>query len=119
MTARRNVFRPSIPGGKPVGRSCPTKSAETTSSRRSGVASNWTYLRKSALLSSIPIARLSHIGRAAAIATRIPNWPPDTSSLEGNTRRAIDFHEGDEIDEKALKTLIRAAVTLNKSKAQK
>jgi hypothetical protein len=40
------------------------------------------------------------------------------SSLEGNTRRAIDFHEGDKIDEKALKTLIRAAVTLNKSKAK-
>ena len=40
------------------------------------------------------------------------------SSLEGNTRRAIDFHEGDEIDEEALKTLVRAAVTLNKSKAQ-
>ena len=39
------------------------------------------------------------------------------SSLEGNTRRAIDFHEGDKIDEKALKALIRAAVTLNKSKA--
>jgi hypothetical protein len=40
------------------------------------------------------------------------------SSLEGNTRRAIDFHEGETIDEEALKTLIRAAVTLNKSKAQ-
>ena len=40
------------------------------------------------------------------------------SSLEGNTRRAIDFSEGDKIDEKALKTLIRAAVTLNKSKAK-
>jgi hypothetical protein len=40
------------------------------------------------------------------------------ASLEGNTRRAIDLHEGDQIDEKALKTLIRAAVTLNKSKAQ-
>ena len=39
------------------------------------------------------------------------------SSLEGNTRRAIDIHEGDKIDEKALKALIRAAVTLNKSKA--
>ena len=37
------------------------------------------------------------------------------SSLEGNTRRAIDFHAGDEIDADALKTLIRAAVTLNKS----
>ena len=39
------------------------------------------------------------------------------SSLEGNTRRAIDFHEGDEIDEKALKALIRAAVALNASSA--
>src|SRR6266481_3902226 len=35
------------------------------------------------------------------------------SSLEGNTRRAIDIHEGDKIDEKALKDLIRAAVALN------
>jgi hypothetical protein len=41
------------------------------------------------------------------------------SSLEGNTRRAIDFHEGEKIDEAALKTLIRAAVTLNKSTAQR
>ena len=40
------------------------------------------------------------------------------SSLEGNTRRAIDFHEGEKIDEEALKTLVRAAVTLNKSTAQ-
>jgi hypothetical protein len=40
------------------------------------------------------------------------------SSLEGNTRRAIDFREGGAIDEQALKTLIRAAVTLNKSKAR-
>jgi hypothetical protein len=39
------------------------------------------------------------------------------SSLEGNTRRAIDIHEGDKINERALKTLIRAAVALNKSKA--
>ena len=38
------------------------------------------------------------------------------SSLEGNTRRAIDFHEGVKINETALKALIRAAVTLNKSK---
>jgi hypothetical protein len=37
------------------------------------------------------------------------------SSLEGNTRRAIDFHEGDNIDEKAVKELIRAAVALNTS----
>ena len=35
------------------------------------------------------------------------------SSLEGNTRRAIDFHEGDEIDDEALKALIRAAAALN------
>jgi|SRR6516164_2077973 hypothetical protein len=40
------------------------------------------------------------------------------SSLEGNTRRAIDFQEGEKIDEEALKTLVRAAVTLNKSRAQ-
>jgi hypothetical protein len=37
------------------------------------------------------------------------------SSLEGNTRRAIDFHAGDKIDEEALKALIRAAVALNMS----
>lgn len=37
------------------------------------------------------------------------------SSLEGNTRRAIDFHEGEKIDEKALKALVRAAVALNQS----
>src|SRR5512138_2293737 len=39
------------------------------------------------------------------------------SSLEGNVRRAIDFHEGDTVNAKALKALIRAAVALNKSKA--
>ena len=39
------------------------------------------------------------------------------SSLDGNTRRAIDFHEGEKINEKALKTLVRAAVALNESKA--
>ena len=37
------------------------------------------------------------------------------ASLEGNTRRAIDFHEGDKINEKALKALLRAAVALNTS----
>src|SRR4030081_2978377 len=41
------------------------------------------------------------------------------SSLEGNTRRAIDFHEGEKIDAKALKALVRAAVTQNKSKARR
>jgi hypothetical protein len=40
------------------------------------------------------------------------------SSLEGNVRRAIDLHEGDEIDEDAFKTLIRAAAALNRSKAR-
>jgi hypothetical protein len=41
------------------------------------------------------------------------------SSLEGNTRRAIDFHEGEKINAKALKALVRAAVTLNTSKARR
>jgi hypothetical protein len=41
------------------------------------------------------------------------------SSLEGNTRRAIDFREGDKINEKALKALIRAAVRLNTAKAKR
>jgi hypothetical protein len=40
------------------------------------------------------------------------------SFLEGNTRRAIDFHEDDEIDEKAFATLIRAAVSLNESSSR-
>jgi hypothetical protein len=52
-------------------------------------------------------------GAALADPSRLFN-----SSLEGNTRRAIDFHEGEKINEKALKSLIRAAVTLNKSKAR-
>jgi hypothetical protein len=41
------------------------------------------------------------------------------SSLDGNTRRAIDFREGETIDEEALKSLIRAAVTLNTSKSRR
>ncbi|MEA2177643.1 MAG: hypothetical protein QOG77_940, partial [Solirubrobacteraceae bacterium] len=41
------------------------------------------------------------------------------SSLEGNTRRAIDFHEGESIDEEALKALLREAVALNESKARR
>ena len=40
------------------------------------------------------------------------------ASLEGNARRAIDIHEGDDLDEKAFKALIRAAVILNRSKAR-
>ena len=51
-------------------------------------------------------------GAALNDASRLFN-----SSLDGNTRRAIDFHEGETIDEEALKSLVRAAVTLNKSKA--
>jgi len=39
------------------------------------------------------------------------------SSLDGNTRRAIDFHEGEKLNERALKALIRAAIALNKSKS--
>ena len=41
------------------------------------------------------------------------------ASLEGNTRRAIDFREGETINEEALKTLVRAAVTLNRSKGRR
>jgi len=41
------------------------------------------------------------------------------SSLDGNTRRAIDFHEGEKINTKALKALVRAAVAFNESKAKK
>ena len=41
------------------------------------------------------------------------------ASLDGNTRRAIDFREGDEIDEEALKTLVRGAVSLNTSKTRR
>jgi hypothetical protein len=41
------------------------------------------------------------------------------SSLEGNTRRAIDFQEGDKINERALKTLVRDAVALNEAKAKR
>ena len=40
------------------------------------------------------------------------------SSLDGNVRRAIDFHEGEKINEEALKALVRAAVTLNKATAK-
>ncbi|WP_296746731.1 DUF1801 domain-containing protein [Mesorhizobium sp.] len=41
------------------------------------------------------------------------------SSLEGNTRRAIDFREGEQINEAALKALVQAAVALNKSRAKR
>src|SRR5580700_261092 len=51
-------------------------------------------------------------GAALADPARLFN-----SSLDGNTRRAIDFREGEKIDEEALKTLVRAAVALNKSQS--
>jgi hypothetical protein len=51
-------------------------------------------------------------GAALADPARLFN-----SSLDGNTRRAIDFREGEKIDEDALKTLVRAAVALNKSQS--
>jgi len=41
------------------------------------------------------------------------------ASLEGNTRRAVDFHEGDTVDEEAFKALVRAAVALNQSKPKR
>lgn len=41
------------------------------------------------------------------------------ASLDGNTRRAIDFHQGDNVDEPALAALVRAAAALNKSKARR
>ena len=53
-------------------------------------------------------------GAALADPSRLFN-----ASLDGATRRAIDFHEGDTIDEEALKALIRAAVALNTSSAQR
>ena len=53
-------------------------------------------------------------GAALADPARLFN-----SSLDGNTRRAIDFHEGEKINEKALKALIRAAVALNMAKAKR
>ncbi|MBZ9799336.1 DUF1801 domain-containing protein [Mesorhizobium sp. ES1-4] len=53
-------------------------------------------------------------GAALPDPTRLFN-----SSLEGNTRRAIDFQKGEEVDEEAFKALVRAAVALNKSKARR
>jgi hypothetical protein len=48
----------------------------------------------------------------------LSDWRGETLARVRMLRRAIDIHEGDKIDEKALKALIRAAVALNKSKAQ-
>jgi hypothetical protein len=56
------------------------------------------------------------VGAQDSTSTHSP--PTNNSSLEGNTRRAIDVHEDDEIDEKAFTTLIRAAVSLNESSSR-
>ncbi len=61
----------------------------------------------------------SHVKMASPRAPRWMTLQVFNSSLEGNTRRAIDFHEGDKIDEKALKALIRAPVELNTSSADR
>ena len=53
-------------------------------------------------------------GAALADPTKLFN-----SSLDGNVRRAIDIHEGEQVDEAALKALVRAAITLNQSKARR
>jgi hypothetical protein len=59
--------------------------------------------------------RLESFLRGAALADPSGLF---SASVDGNTRRAIDFHEDEEIDEDALKGLVRAAVTLNESKAR-
>ncbi len=64
------------------------------------------------------LSRLRAVVKAADPALNDPSGLFN-ASLEGNTRRAIDFHGGEKIDEKALKTLIRAAVSLNTSRAKK
>jgi hypothetical protein len=67
--------------------------------------------RQAALRCGINVARISSRSSGLlAFRSVIGN-----ASLEGNTRRAIDFHDGDKINEKALKALIRAAVALNTS----
>jgi hypothetical protein len=54
---------------------------------------------------------------SGVVSRRIESAPLFNSSLDGNTRRATDFREGEKIDEEALKALVRAAVTLNVSRA--
>jgi hypothetical protein len=75
------------------------------------MANNLTgLLRKSA----VPLLALGVAAGAALIVIS-----KGYTKLDGNTRRAIDFHESETIDEEALKALVRAAVTLNASKAKR
>ena len=71
----------------------------------------------STLLRSVPESETRHFHEyfEYCIALEDPSGLFN-SSLDGNTRRAIDFREGEKIDEKALKALIRAAVALNVSR---
>ena len=83
--------------------------AKAFSSRGSGVVSPRCDLHRR----DVQERRETHILQGGLAEGRLFN-----SSLEGNTRRAIDFHENDEIDEKAFATLIRAAGSLNDSSSR-
>ena len=76
--------------------------------RRSGVVSRWNELHRRDVQECRKLTFLK--GAALHDPARLFN-----SSLEGNTRRAIDLHEDDAIDEDAFRALIRAAVALNRS----
>jgi hypothetical protein len=93
MTEERKWMKPSNPGGVP------------TWSHNGLVCTGETYKK----VVKITFAQ----GASLADPSGLFN-----SSLEGNTRRAIDFREGDKLDEEALKALIRAAVVLNTSAAR-
>lgn len=80
--------------------------------RRSGVGTQRHHLHRRNLQGSREIDFRQ--GRGAAGPSHLFN-----SSLEGNTRRAIDIHEGDKIDDKALQALVRAAVDCNQVKLKK
>jgi hypothetical protein len=78
--------------------------------------------RKSASPSQLVDARIEELGDwrgemlgrlRAVVKAADPDIVEEYSSLDGNTRCAIDFHEGETIDEEALKDLVRAAVALN------
>ena len=79
--------------------------------RRAGLVSRWNHLHR---------RDLQERREADLRQGRFAQGPQGlfNSSLEGNTRRAIDIHEGEEIDEAAFKTLIRAAAALNSSKGR-
>jgi hypothetical protein len=79
--------------------------------RRSGVISRWADLHRRDLQG----CREADFRQGASLDDPSGLF---NSSLEGNARRAIDLHEGDEVDGDAFKRLIRAAVALNKSSAR-